>query len=209
LKPNPPLPKIPSHQREFREALSEDELAEYYTVLEESGIPEPTWTILKLLPRTGLRIAEICNLTHGDLVKKKDHLGFEILGKGAKNRWVPLSREALQILTNYLDSGFWKISVPEGTEEPPLGAPLFPSPRYVEDPILPGAVRRHLRELRGQLSGYGCKVTPHVLRHCWATGAVRRGVPLVAIRDILGHSTIKTTEIYLNPTVEDLVAAVD
>jgi len=72
---NPPLPdrlipRLRRRQQTFREALNDEELEAYAGAIDSSATPEPVYTILKLLPRTGLRIAEICNLPRNALKKR-------------------------------------------------------------------------------------------------------------------------------------------
>jgi site-specific recombinase XerD len=74
--------------------------------------------------------------------------------------------------------------------------------------ITPAAVRKHCRKLANDnpmLSG----LSPHILRHTFATRANRAGVDLKALQALLGHSQITTTSRYLHPTADDLVAAID
>lgn len=199
---NPPLPdrlipRIRRKQQSFREALNEEELEAYTAAVDISLTPEPVYTILKLLPRTGLRIAEICDLHRSALKKRGRSTGLLVVGKGNKERWIPLSKQAKRELAAYM------------RHERPQSEWLFPSAQNADRSVSPQTVRHYLRIVRERLPGYARDVTPHVLRHTAATRLLAAGVDLRTVQAILGHASIQTTAKYLHPTSDMLSDAME
>jgi site-specific recombinase XerD len=189
-------------QTEYREALTPEELEAYQHAVMESDIPDPQYTILRLLPHTGLRIREACSLRKADIVTARDRKVLSVLGKGNKVRMVPLSRTARQILSEYKRDNRLELH----------GQPwLFPSSRGGDEggPVSPDGVRSRLRRLRERLPGDARRVTPHVLRHTFATRLLDSGVDLKTLQVLLGHSSLQTTSRYLHPSVDMLGDAID
>ena len=177
-------------------ALSPDELEAYYQTLEESGVSDPMFTVLHLLPRTGLRITEACSLERNSIHKQgRNQRGFRVIGKGRKERWVPINAPAFSVINDYLQT------------QKPQGEFLFPSPRIKGTHVSADGVRAALREMRCDLPGLGKSVTPHILRHTVATQLLGNGVDLRTVQAILGHSSITTTARYLHPTSDMLADA--
>ena len=137
--------------------------------------------ILQTLFSTGLRVSELCSLNR-DLDFESD--GFAITGKGGKTRIVFLSDQAKVALRRYLakrtdsdEALFVRLSSRNGR-----GGSLRLHPRSVKD--------------RAMHAGITKKVTPHVLRHCFATELLRNGADLRSVQVLLGHSNIGTTQLY-------------
>ena len=181
------LPKARGRSTKFRDALSPRQLAVYHAAVDQVD-REPAHTILALLPRTGLRISEVCGLQTFNIQAQDGNNYLVFRGKGDKERVVPLVGSAEEILLSYLDA-----NRPEKW--------LFTG--YSGSPIGPHAVRKYTRKIasdNADLTG----LSPHVLRHTFATMALRRGMDLKRLQEILGHESIKTTERYLHPTRTDL-----
>ncbi len=188
------LPKAKGAPCGLREALDADQLATFYLACEDIG--DPVRTILMLLPRTGLRISEICQLRMTDLRKKGHVPGLQFRGKRNEERFVPLNRPAQQCLQAYLD-----VVQPQDV--------LFCG--YGAGAITPEAVRKVTRKIASEyptLSG----LSPHVLRHTYATSLLKKGADLRVVQALLGHKSITTTSRYLHPDAEmlgDAVARLD
>jgi len=137
-------------------------------------------TLLELLYATGLRVSELVSLTPGDLDLTR--LGVRCIGKGRKERRVPLGEAAAEWLRRYLATTRRHDDAPLFTTE--SGAPLTRGAVWA-------LVRAHARaaDLRG-------KVSPHTLRHSFATHLLAGGADLRAIQEMLGHADIGTTQIY-------------
>lgn len=146
--------------------------------------------VLELLFSTGLRVSELCGLSTDDVDLTRDE--FSVRGKGEKVRVVFLSEEAKQKLRTYLaarkdlDDALF---VRYGRKQNDGSDPRL-SPRGVQRMIKYYAVK----------SGITRKVTPHVLRHSFATDLLGNGADLRSVQALLGHANIGTTQIYTHVT---------
>jgi site-specific recombinase XerD len=189
------LPKARGRSAAIRNPLTVEELAAFY--LEAQQIADPIRTILLLLPRTGLRISEICNLRGQDIQLRKGKACLIFRGKRDKERIVPLSSSAQKVLDAY--------EKPKDKERP-----LFLG--YCGKAIGPHAVRVVTRRLQGSnpvLAERSESLSPHVLRHTFATMALKGGTDLRTLQALLGHESITTTQRYLHPDVDMLFAGVE
>jgi site-specific recombinase XerD len=148
--------------------------------------------LLALLYGTGIRASECATLRNNqvDLIR----LTISVCGKGGHERTIPLNPQLAEVLRTYVHV--------RGPALPT--APFFRS-RFGR-PLSRGAVYERVRTW-GQRSRVGIALSPHRLRHTFATHLVRAGVGLVTIRDLLGHRQITSTQIYLHVTAEDLRSA--
>lgn len=177
------LPSGKRTPRRLRSALNAEELELYERAVREARISSATRTILLLLPLTGLRIHEACQLRYRDLRVIDGARGLFIHGKGEHERFVPLLESAAQLLDGYVATYATGLSVGEGF--------LFRG--RAGGHIQPDSVRKPLRELRTAR-----EVIPHVLRHTFATRCLHGGMPLPTLQRILGHADLRTTAIYLH-----------
>ncbi len=145
--------------------------------------------LLALLYGTGIRATECATVRSGavDLTR----LTITVRGKGGHERTIPLNPQLTDVLRAYVQA--------RGPALPT--APFFRS-RFGR-PLSRGAVYERVRTW-GQRSRVGITLSPHRLRHTFATHLVRAGVGLVTIRDLLGHRQITSTQIYLHVTADDL-----
>jgi len=147
--------------------------------------------IIVLLYSSGLRIGEVTNL----LLKNIDILRRQIKvekGKGRKDRFVVLATSYLPLLQNYLTTFKPALYFIEG----PTGK------KYSES-----SIRKFLfRSV--QKAGISKKVTPHTLRHSYATHLLENGADLITIQNMLGHENIVTTERYLHVNRKHLVESI-
>lgn len=146
--------------------------------------------ILELLFSTGLRVSELCSL-NSDIDLKRDE--FSVRGKGDKVRVVFLSEPAKQILKLYLDKRAdideaLFIQFGRGSAKDKESMRL--SPRSVERIVKHYAIK----------AGITKKVTPHVIRHSFATDLLQNGADLRSVQALLGHASIATTQIYTHVT---------
>ena len=138
--------------------------------------------ILELLFSTGLRVSELCALNRDSFGEAKNG-EISIRGKGGKIRVVFISDTAKQAVKNYLDKR-------TDTEE----ALFLLTPRSVERMIKQRAIE----------AGISKKVTPHIIRHCFATDLLSNGADIRSVQALLGHSNIATTQIYTHVTDKQL-----
>ena len=141
---------------------------------------------------SGLRVSELVGLT-GSQVGLNEGV-VRVVGKGDKERIVPLTTAAKAALNEYLEA----THLPDDY--------LFPG--MLKGHLTPEAVRKTMRRLREKSPSLG-EITPHVLRHTWATGALRAGVDLRTVQAAMGHSSSNTTMRYLHPDTDMLVAAME
>jgi site-specific recombinase XerD len=162
--------------------------------------------ILELLFSTGLRVSELCSLTN-DLDIKQDE--FSIRGKGGKVRVVFLSPEAKIAVKEYLslrkdmsDALFVKIGdegvIPKGFVKNKLSAQAEKDERLTSRSI--ERIVKHY----AIMAGITKKVTPHVIRHCFATDLLSNGADIRSVQAMLGHANIATTQIYTHVTDKHL-----
>jgi len=148
--------------------------------------------LLTLLCGSGIRASEAASLRcrQVDLIR----LTISVCGKGGHERSIPLNPQLGLVMQQYERA--------RGASSP--SAPFFRS-RF-GGPLSRGSIYERVRTW-GQRSHVGIPISPHRLRHTFATHLVRSGVGLVTIRDLLGHRQITSTQIYLHVTAEDLRAA--
>jgi len=141
--------------------------------------------ILEMLYSTGLRVSELCSL-NDDLDLSADE--FSIRGKGEKVRLVFLSEEAKKWTRKYLE----KLKTAENKI---LNEALFLSNKG--NRIQPRAVQRIIKK-RSTEAGIMKKVTPHTIRHFFATDLLQNGADIRSVQMLLGHASINTTQVYTN-----------
>lgn len=146
--------------------------------------------ILELLFSTGLRVSELCTLSIDDIDLSRDE--FSVRGKGEKIRVVFLSNDAKEAIKSYL------------AKRKDMHDALFiqhgPRGYKVGDARLsPRAVQRLIKNCAIE-AGITKKVTPHVLRHSFATNLLQNGADLRSVQALLGHAHIATTQVYTHVT---------
>ena len=150
-------------------------------------------TLLELFYGSGIRLAECATLHWGDLDESARLV--RVLGKGSKTRIVPVTQSSLTWLTQYRECLHQRgiFSLPgDAIFRNPKGGAL--SARSMETDI-----HSLLR-----LIGWEGKASPHVLRHSFATHLLDQGADLMAVKEMLGHSSLSTTQVYTHITPERL-----
>ncbi len=179
------------------DVISQEELYRLLDAPNKEQDPERLWrgkAILELLFSTGLRVSELCSLTR-DLDLHRDE--FSIRGKGGKVRVVFISPEAkiavqeyLKVRKDFAEALFVKVS----------------SEKIKTDGVN-GLTRRSIERIvkkYATIAGITKKVTPHVIRHCFATDLLSNGADLRSVQALLGHSNITTTQVYTHVTDKHL-----
>jgi site-specific recombinase XerD len=147
--------------------------------------------ILELFFSTGLRLSELCSLNR-DLDLSKDE--FSIRGKGEKVRVVFLSLSAKQAISQYLK------------ERKDMAEPLFiqySSNKREDNRLTPRSIERIVKYY-AIVAGISKKVTPHIIRHSFATDLLSNGADIRSVQMMLGHANIATTQIYTHITDKQL-----
>lgn len=152
--------------------------------------------ILELLYGTGIRLSELIGIDLGDL----DLQGatVKVLGKGRKERIVPIGRKALESLHAYLDR---RTSLLSAATPPRDRDALLLSARGLR--LYPRGVHGVVSRYIGSVSEIE-KKSPHVLRHTFATHLLNRGADLRAVKELLGHESLSTTQLYTHVTIDRL-----
>ncbi|MEE9395116.1 MAG: tyrosine recombinase [Planctomycetota bacterium] len=153
--------------------------------------------LIELLYATGIRVSELCGLKELDL-RPPEAQGLAqilVLGKGSKERWVPLHALAWEALQRYLGGGRSDLAKPNSPAAIWLNRRGKALSRH--------AVYRILREL-GLVAQIRQTVTPHLLRHTFATHLVHEGADLRAVQELLGHANLETTTIYTSVDADRL-----
>jgi integrase/recombinase XerC len=139
---------------------------------------------LGLLYGSGLRISEALGLKRGDVPAPGAGDAITVLGKGSKSRMVPVLRQVLELIAEYISLCPFDL---------PANGPLFVGARG--GTLSPRILQLTMARLRGGL-GLPDSATPHALRHSFATHLLARGGDLRAIQELLGHASLSTTQIY-------------
>lgn len=156
------------------------------------------YALLEVLYATGLRVSELVSLPLG--VALRDERYFMVRGKGAKERIVPLSAKARDALALWLR---------ERNARPALAESPWLFPSSSENGYLPRQVfARDLKALAGRAGIASAKISPHVIRHAFASHLLQNGADLRAVQQLLGHSDISTTQIYTHVLEKRLVELV-
>lgn len=161
--------------------------------------------ILELLFSTGLRVSELCSLT-SDLDLNQDQ--FSIRGKGGKVRVVFLSDEAKKSLKKYMDlrkDMEEALFVQVGRE---INSKDKKESKNTKIKYTGALTRRSVERVVKEYAikaGITKKVTPHVIRHCFATDLLGNGADIRSVQVMLGHSNISTTQIYTHVTDKQLL----
>lgn len=148
--------------------------------------------ILELMYATGLRVSEVVELKMEEL--ELDEGFIYVMGKGGKRRMVPTGEIALKYLSIYLNV---REEYFEGKGSP------FVFLNYKGEPLTRQGLWKIIKGY-GRKIGIGDKLTPHTLRHSFATHLLERGADLRSIQIMLGHSRISTTQIYTHIATERL-----
>lgn len=152
-------------------------------------------TMLELLYATGMRVSELVNVPVKNVDMKMQYV--IVMGKGSKERMLPLGRTALHYLEHYLS-----------VVRPQL---LHGKPDKAAELFVTGwggpMTRERFYEIivaYGKSAGISKRVTPHMLRHSFATHLLNNGTDLRIVQELLGHADISTTQIYTHLDVERL-----
>lgn len=153
--------------------------------------------VLETIYSCGLRISELCGLRAEDIDSNEQLV--RVRGKGKKERLVPIGEPALQSIKNY-----WHT-----LKQPPAGeAPVFFAETKRAAPLQPVQLSRRLKRYL-VIAGLDPGLTPHKLRHSYATHLLDAGADLRSVQELLGHAHLITTQVYTHVTTERLKKAYD
>ncbi|MBW8640584.1 site-specific tyrosine recombinase XerD [Hoeflea sp. WL0058] len=158
--------------------------------------------LLELLYATGMRVSELVTLPLSAALQEEKRF-LIVRGKGGKERLVPLSETARQAMTAYLDA----MTLCGNDTPPQRQAFLFPS-RSVDGHLPRQVFARDLKALAARCGMRSSQLSPHVVRHAFASHLLENGADLRVVQELLGHSDISTTQIYTHVLEERLQSLV-
>jgi integrase/recombinase XerD len=177
---------LPRRWKRLPKSLTDDEIQRLLTPsLPETASSVCDQAMMELAYASGLRISELKNLRLEQLQLQSGFL--RVIGKGNKERVVPLGRKAVEALQRYLEIG-----------RPKLVSRKTPANVFITrrgTPFARVTLWKRIKE-RAALAGIARNVTPHMLRHSFATHLLDHGADLRVIQEMLGHANISTTEVY-------------
>ncbi|HUU49608.1 MAG TPA: tyrosine recombinase XerC [Nitrospinota bacterium] len=199
----PKMVSAPKQEKRIPSFLSVDDI---YKLLESPKGMKPLvlrdLAILELFYASGIRISELVNLDLKDL-NFQDRF-VKVLGKGRKERIVPLGRKSSEALQNYIN--IRNDLIKKGSDERESMSALFLNnkgrritPRGVQNIVM-----KYVRD-----AGLKKKISPHTLRHSFATHLLDAGADLRTIQEFLGHSSLSTTQKYTHLTTDRLMQIYD
>jgi len=206
VESNPVMPvSMPKQERHMPVFLTVDEI---FSLLEEPGVQdtfaERDRAVLEILYSTGMRVAELVYLDLEQL-DFNDEL-VKVLGKGNKERLVPVGRPAMEALQKYLPQRQQLIAARAGRGKSPEKSALFLNSR---------GGRLTVRSVERMVSDYALRagiitrVTPHALRHSFATHLLEMGADLRSVQELLGHASLSTTQKYTHLNMDYLSEVYD
>jgi site-specific recombinase XerD len=153
--------------------------------------------VLETIYSCGLRVSELCGLRAEDIDWNEQLV--RVRGKGKKERLVPVGEPAMKAIQNY-----WR-----ALKQPPSGHSLvFFAETRKSAPLQPVQISRRLKQYLA-IAGLDPGLTPHKLRHSYATHMLDAGADLRSVQELLGHAHLVTTQIYTHVTTERLKKAYD
>jgi len=177
--------KAPKRSRKLPNYLNENEMRQ---ILEASKNNKRDYAILMVLAYSGIRVSELCSLRIEDVDFFENVIHIRS-GKGDKDRMVIVDSKVMSAIRDYLN------------DEKRQEGYIFISRKRTR--ITPTHVERIVRNYARNV-GINKKVTPHVIRHTFATTLLRNGADIRFIQQILGHSSVATTQIYTHVNDEAL-----
>lgn len=186
-------PKIATKIPETLSTLEIDKLIDYLKKSKKNSLRN--CTILEVLYSCGLRVSELTDLNISDIFF--DDFLIKILGKGRKERFVPMSKIVKDMIKDYLNSERFNTITKKGFEDI-----LFLNNRGEK---LTRVMIYTILNIAKKGTGIKKKVSPHILRHSFATHLIENGADISSIQHMLGHTNITTTERYLHVSKKHLV----
>ena len=184
-------PKVPKKLPNFVDKNLIDTLMKTPSLDTHIGIRDRA--VLELFYSTGMRLSELVNMNIGDFEINKKLI--RVIGKGNKERMIPYGRNAESAIKNYLK--IRNISL---------------KPAFANKPLFVNSSEKRIskRTIQRRMNNYikivadGKRIGPHLLRHTFATHLLDNGADIRAVKDLLGHSSLSSTQIYTHVSIEKL-----
>lgn len=190
--------KMPKLEKKLPEYLSVEEVDKLLDIKTNTVYEKRNKAMLEMLYGTGVRISELINLTMSNIFLEDKMI--KVFGKGSKERIIPINTYALDCLVDYLQFGRSALLGTKTSEY------VFISSRRTK--ITRQAFFKIIKKLCEE-AGIKKNISPHILRHSFATHLLHNGADLRIVQELLGHSDISTTQIYTHLTNEKLESEYD
>ncbi len=185
--------KMPKLEKKLPDYLTIEEVNQLLDIRVSTAYDLRNKAMLELLYATGMRISELVNLTMSNLFLEEELV--KVFGKGSKERIIPVNEIALEYLEQYLQYGRGELLGIHTSQY------VFISSRHTK--ITRQAFFKFLKKTCEE-KGIHKNISPHILRHSFATHMLNNGADLRIVQELLGHSDITTTQIYTHLTNEKL-----
>lgn len=186
----------PKLARRLPSCLDREEVNKLLSVTDSSSLGVRDRALMEVLYASGMRVSELCGLRVQDYDAAAKEM--RVMGKGSKERVVLLNDSAQQWMQMYLTDHWSKLA---GGRTPQPEHPLFVSRQATR--LSSRSVHRIVLKY-AKMAGINKVITPHTLRHTFATHLLEGGADLRVVQDLLGHTTISTTQIYTHVSLERL-----
>ena len=184
-------PKVEKKLPNFVDIKVIDKLMEIPDIKTTKGLRDRA--IIELFYSTGIRLSELANLDLSSIIidsnknTGEENYMVKVLGKGEKERIIPFGKEAKYWIDKYLNTRGFSINSGLGN------LPLFANSK--EKPVAYSTIKRRIRNYI-KLVSEGEGLGPHILRHSFATHMIDRGADIRSVQELLGHSSLSSTQIY-------------
>ena len=185
---------IAKTERKLPDYLSAEEIDRLFNFIVDSDVKLRDRTILEMLYSTGMRVSELCGLKLENIFLDDNYI--LIMGKGKKERYIPIGKSLKEYLTKYLNHSRNVILKKR------VSSFVFVNQKFGKALSRMG-IWKILKSYLIQ-SGINKNVSPHTLRHSFATHLLQRGADLRVIQELLGHSDISTTQVYTKVAFPDM-----
>lgn len=204
---NPALSlEAPKKAKRLPKVLTVDEVSDLLDLADDEAVggnPKALrmQALLHVLYATGLRVSELVSLSAASFFGEGESI-LKVRGKGDKERLVPLTEEAEEVLKRYLGEARGTFTSGEGS------AWLFPS-RGKTGHLTTARFAQLLKEIAARAGIDPARISPHVLRHAFATHLLEGGADLRSLQHLLGHADITTTQVYTHVRQDRLRQALE
>ncbi len=197
------LIRTPKQNKRLPKAITVEEIEKLLSAPDDSNLlGARDRAILETLYSTGIRVSELVGINRGDIDDPGEAL--IVRGKGRKERIVPLGSHALRALRHYVS--ILDADLRQAGLSPDPVAPLFVNKHGTR--LSTRSVRRKVTKYLTQI-GLDPEISPHTLRHSFATHLLDNGADLRSVQELLGHQSLSTTQVYTHLTTQRLRNAYD
>ena len=197
------LIRTPKQNKRLPKAITVEEIEKLLSAPDDGNLlGARDRAILETLYSTGIRVSELVGINRGDIDESGEAL--IVRGKGRKERIVPLGSHALSALRHYVN--ILDADLRQAGLSPDPEAPLFVNKHGTR--LSTRSVRRKVTKYLTQI-GLDPEISPHTLRHSFATHLLDNGADLRSVQELLGHQSLSTTQVYTHLSTQRLRDAYD